>query len=137
MATVKKPLVSKMAVGLVVGAATSMSISLLGAGLTAYLIESEKIGEGSIRTAAMVITILSASIGAWMAMAKVQKQRMQVCLLCGLAYYLLLISTTAMFFGGQYYGMGISALAVLGGCGTVAFLASRGSGKKGRKKMYR
>ena len=75
--------------------------------------------------------LLSTIIGAWISVGRIQRLRMQMCMLSGLCYYLTLLAMTALFFGGQYSGVGITALVVVGGCGTVAILGLGGG--KGRR----
>lgn len=126
--------------GIALGLLVSLAVTLLGAALTAYLVSAEKIGENGIGYSAMIILALGSAAGAWLSMSKIKRLRMQICLLTGICYYLLLLAMTALFFGGQYEGMGVTALAVLGGCGAVAILGARGE-KRGkaryRKNTYR
>lgn len=126
--------------GVVLGLMLSLGVTLAGAAVTAWLLSAERIGEGGTGYCALVILVLSSALGAWLAMARIRRLRMQVCLLTGLCYYLLLLAMTALLFGGQYEGMGITALAVLGGSGSVAVLGAQ-TGKHGkgyhRKSAYR
>lgn len=124
--------------GLSLGILVSLLITLAGAALTAWLIASEKIGEGSIGYAAMVILAISSAIGALVAVHLVKRMRLQVCMMTGGCYYLTLLAMTALLFGGQYQGMGVSAIVILAGCALIAFLPAKNRqfGLK-RKKVYR
>lgn len=129
-----------MAAGLAVGLAVSMVLTLTGAALAANLVMSEKIEEDAIGYAALAVLILSALCGAWVAAALTKRRWMIVCLGLGGIYYLTLLATTALFFGGQYQGVGVTALAILGGCGAVGLLGLRtekGSRKKAKKYRFR
>lgn len=124
--------------GLGLGMLISGIITLAGAAAVSHLIATEKMGEGTIGYAAMVIMAVSAAMGAWGAAAFVKRLRLQVCLLSGVCYYLFLLALTALFFGGQYAGMGVTAIAVLLGCGVVAFIPVRkGQNWKKGRKAYR
>ena len=48
--------------------------------------------------------------------------------------YLLLLSIAALFFGGQYEGMGVTAFVILGGCLAVVLLGLKGE-QKGNLKI--
>lgn len=124
--------------GVGLGIVVSLLITLAGAALAAWLIASEKIGEGSIGYAAMVILALASASGALVAVLLTKRLRLQVCMLTGGCYFLTLLAMTALFFGGQYQGMGVSAVIILAMCALVAFLpAKNGRGSVKRKKAYR
>ena len=127
-----------MPAGLGIGLLVALVITIAGAAITAWLISSEKIGEGSSGYAVMVILALAAGLGALSAVYLIKKQRLQVCMLSGVCYYLSLLAMTALLFGGQYQGMGVSAIVILGICALIAFLPTKNGQIKGkRKKLYR
>ena len=131
---------SSIPAGIAIAAIVSLVITLLGSVVSAYLVQSELIRQESIGYASMVVLVVSGAVGALVAMARIKRMRMQMCLLSGVCYFLLLLSVTALFFGGQYEGIGVTALAILSGCGSVAVLSIAGE-KRGstgrRKKAYR
>ena len=124
--------------GLGLGILVSLLITFAGAALTAWLIASEKIGEGTTGYAAMVILAIASAMGALVAVQLVKRMRLQVCMMTGSCYYLTLLAMTALLFGGQYQGMGVSAIVIIAGCALIAFLPTQNSnfGLK-RKKAYR
>ena len=127
-----------MPAGLGIGLLVALIITVAGAAITAWLIASGKIGEGSSGYAIMVILALGVGLGALSAVYLIKKQRLQVCMLTGVSYYLSLLAMTALFFGGQYQGMGVSAIVILGVCAFIAFLPTKsGHTKVKRKKLYR
>ena len=69
--------------GVGLGIVVSLLITLAGAALAAWLIASEKIGEGSIGYAAMVILALASASGALVAVLLTKRLRLQVCMLTG------------------------------------------------------
>ncbi|MBE6958790.1 MAG: DUF3792 family protein [Ruminococcaceae bacterium] len=124
--------------GLALAILVSVVVTLTGSAVMAILIAGGTVGEGSGSAAASCIQALSAALGALTATACVKKMRLQICLLSGLVYYLVLLGITALFFEGEYAGFGRSALMVLLGCGIIAFWPSKKShtGWK-RRKSYR
>lgn len=114
--------------GLAFGGAVSLGITFLMSALTALLVLSGRISSNSIGYCSMVILLLSAAAGAAAAIGRIKRCRFQVCMATGLVYYGCLLGTTALFFGGIYHGMGVTALMVLCGIGLVALLGS-GAGK--------
>ena len=129
-----------MAAGLALGTVVSFLLTLVGAAVIANLILSEKLAEEAVGYGAVVVLLLASAIGAWLSAILVKRRWMLVCLGAGGIYYLLLLSVTALFFGGQYQGMGVTALLVLGGSGAVGLLGLGGkksSGKKAKKYRFR
>ncbi len=101
--------------GLTMGALTSMAITLALTALFARLTEAEVIGEGKIGYYVMGMLFAGAFFGAAVASGRIKRQRLMVCLLSGLVYFLMLMSITALFFGGQYEAVGVTAILVAGG----------------------
>lgn len=124
--------------GVALGVLVSVCITLISCMLISFLISGEKIGEDAIGGASVVTLLLSACLGALTAALKAKHSRLIVCMISGGIYYLFLLCCTAVFFGGQYQGMGGAALAVLGGCAVAALPAlKKGNITKKRFKKYR
>ncbi len=126
--------------GIGIAAAVSIAVTLLGAAVIACLVDREVIAAEGISAASSLIWIIGAALGALTAMVRIKRMRMQMCMLSGGCYFLTLIAVTALFFGGQYAGMGVSTLCILCGCGAVAILsilAEKKGGRKIRKRTYR
>ena len=102
--------------GIAFGVGVSMLLTLLGAVVTAWLINGETVSETAVGYGAMLTLILASVAGSWIAVALVKRQRIAVSLVTGAVYLLLLIGTTAFFFGGQYQGILPTALIVASGC---------------------
>jgi putative membrane protein (TIGR04086 family) len=127
-----------MVAGLAVGVALSIGITMVLAGLTAHFVLSETISENAIGYAAMAALYLSAALGSLIAARMIKRRRMVVCLATGGIYFLTLLGMTALFFGGQYQGIGVTALVVLGGSGTIGLLGLRqGKGRGIKHKKIR
>jgi dolichol kinase len=59
---------------------------------------------------------------------------MFVCLISGMIYFCVLLSITALCFGGQYQGIGVTGLVVLCGscCAGLMGLREKKQGRKGK-----
>ena len=124
--------------GLAVGAVASMAITLGGAAIIAALLASEKIGEGATQSLSMIIQALAAIAGALCSYGITRKMRLQVCLLSGVCYFLILLGMTALLFEGQYGGVWLSGLLILAGSAVVAFFPTNNTRKRTfKKKAYR
>ena len=127
-----------MPVGLAIGAACSIVITLLCAAWLTHLVLSEKMDVTAIGYAVMAILLISAAVGSLIAAALIKHRWMVVCLGAGGIYFLTLLAMNALFFGGQYQGIGVTALAILGGSGAVGFIGlKQGSGSKMKRKKFR
>ena len=121
-----------MPAGIAIGGGISLFLTIAGAGIVAKLISVEVLRENTIGYGAMMIILLASISGTAIAVSKVKKRMLQVCALVGVVYYMTLLAMTAMFFGGQYQGMGVTALLILAGCGAVVLMA----GRKRKPKKY-
>ncbi len=115
---------------LMLGAAAALAWSILCAVITAKLVESERLGFGTIGYAAMIIHLTAAILAAWIAWHRARKNRLTVCLGAGGIYYLTLLGITALFFGGIYTGMGTTALMVVAGSIIPALCGAAGKGRR-------
>ena len=128
-----------MPVGIAIGCAISVILTLLGAGAVAKLIAEEVLQESAVGYGAMAIILLATVCGAFIAIKKVKKRKLQVSMLVGVGYYVTLLAITALFFGGQYQGMGVTGLLVFAGAGAVILMESRekksAKFRKGRRRV--
>lgn len=137
MVTNRKPTgrASSIPGGLAMGAVFCIAWTLLGAMLFAKLIDSGTIAETAIGYCAAGILLTGAFGGAMVSYWKIKRQRMVVCLASGAIYLLALLASTALFFGGQYSAVGVTALLILAGSGAAALLGlGRGEGR--HRKAY-
>lgn len=129
-----------MPLGFAVGLAISMVVTLITVGIMAQLVLGEKMKTEVIGYGSMVTLLLSSAAGAWVAAKMVKHRWMVVCLGGGAVYFLTLLACTALFFGGQYEGVGVTFLVVLAGSGAVGLLGLKGENsavKKRRKRRTR
>lgn len=136
MATMEKSTgrASSMGSGLLTGGLISTGITIAGATLCAILISKEKIPAGSIGYCSMILIIASSFVGSITAMNMIKHRKMYVCALSGAIYYGILLSATGLFFGGQYQGMGVTALLIIAGCGVSMLIGLRRSKRIGIHK---
>lgn len=128
---------ASLPIGIAFGAGTSLLLALLGAALLAWLMNQERLPEENVGIAAAIVLLAASLLGSWLATGKTKEKRLIVCMSSGLLFFLLLLSCTALFFGGQYQGLVRNALAILLGCGIPALLGLKGEGrKKSRLKKY-
>lgn len=114
-----------MPVGAAYGAIVALMWTLITSGVLAWLINGQILQEEAIGYGSMVILLTASILGALLANGKVKRQRLVTCACTGIIYFLTLMALTAMFFGGQYNGIGVTALLILGGSGTAAILSMR------------
>ena len=114
-----------MPAGLATGALVNIGILLPAAALIAKLVEGEGIPESSIGYAIMVTLMGAAFFGAMTASGRIKRQRLLVCSLSGLLFFGILMSMTALFFGGQYEAVGVTCLLVMGGSILPVFVGNR------------
>ena len=124
--------------GLGIGLLISLVLTFAGAAALSHLIGTEKVGEGAMGYGIMIILAIATAMGAWGATSFIKKMYLQISLMAGGCYYLALLAITALFFGGQYQGMGVTAIIVVISCLAVAFIPRKnGNPFKMRKKAYR
>lgn len=126
-----------MPAGLGIGAAVALVWTILGAMLVAKLIDSEVVEESAIGYGSGAILLSASFASAMAAYSRVKRQRAIVCMVSGGIYFLMLLAMTALFFGGQYTGVGVTAILIAAGAGCAVLLSLRGGGgkRKGRYKM--
>ncbi len=106
---------SSMAGGLAMGGLVSLGATVLGAAGIAWLVNSGRLSGAHMGYSIMVLLTLGAWMGAMVAAGRVKRRRVLVCAGAGIIHFLILMSITALFFGGQYSGVEVTALMVL--CG--------------------
>lgn len=130
-----------MGAGLLQGSCVGLGTTLVLAMLTAKLVDMGTLRVTAIGYCAIGILLASSFLSAVIATGRIKRQKMLVCGISGLIYYCILLGMTALFFDGQYRGMGVTALMVVCGVGLAVLTVNRqgrGAGKgKRRKHPYR
>ncbi len=126
--------------GILYGVLLSIAITFAGIAILAYLVSEEMMAQENIGACAVITIMVSAAAGAILTAAKVKRMRVQMCLASSAGYFVVLLAITAVFFGGQYSGVGITGATMLVGI-VCAVLISAVVEKRGkhsvRKKGYR
>ena len=126
---------SSLPAGLTWGALVSLGLTVVGSGIVALLVDKGTMSVEGIGYGAMVILAVSALGGSLTAWHKIKRLRLQVCLLSGGIYYLMLVGITMLFFGGRFQGMSVTALMVA--CGSILAILGGFSKGMGGKTLYR
>ena len=120
--------------GIGIGLTASIVCTILGATIGAWLLTTEKIGEGNAGFITMLVILLSSIVAALVSFKIIKQMRLPVCIIAGGAYFLSLLSINALFYRGMYSGVGESVLLVLAGVLSVAILGLNSHNKMKRKK---
>lgn len=127
-----------MAIGMISGVGLGLITTILLSGLVAYLVLTEKLQETSVGYCAAIILASSVGLGCLIATVLIKRMLMQVCIGVGGSYYGMLLVITALFFGGNYRGMGVTASVVFGTALAVGLLKLHNNERKQRaRKKYR
>ena len=130
--------VTGTALSIPAGLALALTVSLAATGalsaVSAWLILTGKLRESSVGYCAMVILLLSSAAGAATATGRIKRLRLQMGLLSGGLYFAALMAMTALFFGGVYDGIGVTALMILCGCMLVILLVPGRQNRAGCRK---
>lgn len=121
--------------GLASGALVNILITLMLTSVIAKMVQSGLLSQDQIGYGIMFLLFFSSVAGAMTAQSRVKHRRMLVSLLSGLIYIVILLSVTALFFGGQYAGFGVTVLLIMGGAGTVAILSGSRGGRPHKKSI--
>ena len=121
---------SGLALGAAVGTAATVAISFIGA----EMIVRELIPQEQIGYCSMGALLAGAILGALTASAKVKRRKLLVSVLSGAVFLCILLAITALFFGGQYDGFGVTAITVMIGCTAAVVLTN---GKESRDKKLK
>lgn len=113
-------------------AGIGLCVTLCGAAVVAKLAETEILPEEKLGYGVMLVLLAASCAGGLLGKNKMKKQILPVCLACGIGYFGLLILLTALFFGGEYSGVGASGLMIL--CGSIlAAMTGTGQGRRGKR----
>ena len=123
---------SSMPIGVLAGGACAFAGTMLTSAVLAKLVDMEIIPQDKIGYGIMVLLLLCAFLGANKACRRVKRQYLIVSAISAGFYYSMLLSVTALFFGGQYSGMGVTAVLVL--CGSLLAVFLRSGNREGRKR---
>ena len=119
---------SSVFTGLVWATLTASVITLIGIAVTSLMIERELMEWKRTGYAVLIILLISSWAGAVVAALKIKRRKLLFCLMSGVLYFVMLLVVTALFFGGEYSGVGETALLIL--CGSLLASMWTGRGNK-------
>ena len=125
-----------MAAGLAVGGLTSLGITLAGSAGLAWLIHREIMEMEDLGYGILVMLLAASFLGAVTAYRKIRRRRMVVCTASGGVYLGILLAIPALFFGGQYGGVWVTAMPVMAGS-IGAGLLGLGQGRGGKRRKIK
>lgn len=109
-----------------IGICISLGITLILSAILAKLISIEKIEWERVGYWIMAILLAASAIGAKATCLMIKRRKAISCLIAGALYWLGLLIIAALFYGGQYTGIGVSGMIILCGCAVVCLLELRG-----------
>ena len=112
--------------GLAMGVGVCVGVTVAMAALTAWMESNNVIAENGVGYCIMLTLLLSSMAGALTAAGKIKRKRLASCMICGICYFFILFAITALFFGGQYSGVGVTGLVILGGSAAAVFIGGKG-----------
>ena len=141
MGKIKKPTGRAVSIpgGLALSGVSSLVLTVLSSIAIGKLVENQYINDNNIGYFVMIQLFLITFISSMLCAAKVKHQHFLVCALAGLVYYGILISITALFFGGQYEALWeVGAIVVSGSilAGAISVMGKRGGKKKGKGILH-
>ena len=124
--------------GAVYGATFALLWTLVGSCILSWLIHTERVQEEATGYGSLIILLTASILSALLSYSIIKRQRVVACMSAGGVYLLMLMAITAMFFGGQFTGFGVTALVILGGCAVAIFLSmEHGNRKTGKGRKIR
>lgn len=121
-----------MPAGFAIGTSISLGITLILSAFLAKLVSMERIEWEGIGYGIMAILLVTSIIGARTTCMMIKRQKLLSSLVSGILYWLSLLLITAIFFGGQYHGVGVMGLIILCGSAVSALWELKGEGRRKR-----
>lgn len=114
---------------LAIGAIISLSATIVFSTFLVKLINSEILPFEKIGYGIMLLLLTSSFLGAETTYLSVKRRKLMVCTLSGLLFIIILLSITALFFGGQYEAVGVTCALVMAGSISAGLLGFKQKGK--------
>lgn len=105
-----------------IGVCISLGMTLILSAILAKLISIEKLEWEKVGYGIMLILLIASVVGAKATCILVKRRKIMSCLVTGGLYWLGLLIIAALFYGGQYTGIGVSGAIILCGCAAVCLL---------------
>ena len=134
VANKKMPTKKSVPYGMITGCALSVVLTLMGAFGIAIMLGKEVIYGASVDYAVMAVTAIAAFCGSLLAVRMAGKGILLAAMGTGIMYMAILLCCNALFFDGQYNGVGTRMAAAAIGCGCVLIIKLK---KKSGNQTYR
>lgn len=119
-----------MPAGLAIGLGVSMGLTLLLSVILAKLVSNEQVPWEQVGYGIMLLLFCSAMTGTAISCGVIKRRKLVICAAQSGLFWVSLLALTALFFGGQYSGVGTTAIIISGGNFAVYLLSLRGGGRK-------
>lgn len=119
-----------MPVGLTIGTAICILLTVLISIVISKLISIEKIEWNQVGYGVMIMLLIASIAGAKTACTIIRRRKLIICASIGGLYWLSLLVITALFFDGQYNGMGLTGLIILCGGALVYIMEMKREGRR-------
>ena len=123
--------------GLALGAVMALTLTLVSSIALGKCMENNKISEGNIGYWVMIQLFTITLFSALLCAEKVKHQKIVLCAASGVVYWGILMSITALFFGGQYEAVWetTAVIAVGSVCAAGICILKERAGSKKRKAI--
>ena len=118
-----------------IGICFSLGITLILSIILAKLISSEKLEWSNVGYGIIAILLISSVIGSKITCVALKRRKIMSCLISGVLYWLGLLMITALFYGGQYSGIGVTGVIILCGSAAVCLQELKADNGKGTPSM--
>ncbi len=104
------------------------------AAIIAKLVDSEILAMENVGYGAMMAVLSAVFMGASLAGKRAGHMVVQAAAISAVAYFVCLLLVNALFFGGSYVGMGVTALLVALAAALAVLAAGKGTGRSRRMR---
>lgn len=119
-----------MPAGFAIGTCVSLCMTFFLSIFLAKMVSTERMEWENIGYGIMAILFTTSIIGAKSTCMMIKRQKLVICIVSGVLYWVGLLLITALFFGGQYSGVGVTGAIILCGCGIVCIGELKGQRSK-------
>ena len=119
-----------MPAGFAIATSISLGVMLMLSAFLAKLISSEKLEWEKVGYGIAIMLLVTSMIGTKTACSIIKRRRLLTCALAGILYWVTLLIISALFFGGQFSGIGTTGILILCGSAVICMLEMKGEGGK-------
>lgn len=126
-----------MPAGFAAATGISLGITLILSVFFAKMISSEKLEWEEVGYGITIMLLATSMIGTETACRLIKRRKLLTCAIAGVLYWVALLTISALFFGGQFQGIGTTGLLILCGSAVVCIfeMKGEGGGKKGTRRI--